>query len=546
MTCTERRWHLADVWEAVADRFSSADALVHADRRLAWSEFESHANGIAATLLSEGLRRQDKVAQYLYNSPEYPESIFATFKGGLVPVNTNYRYGVDELTHLWTDADVVAVIFHGTFTETCARVRERLSTVRTWIWVDDGDGSCPPWAIPYEKAAGSHPERVEPPWDRRGDDLLLLYTGGTTGQPKGVMWPQERLFRFLELRAGRRIPDAVDAVAYAASLERAGPRVVPVAPLMHGTGLMSSLDTLNRAGCVITMAERRFDAERLLDVVSVEHASGLVIVGDAIARPLVDCLDNEPHRWGLECVRYVVSSGVMFSRNAKEDLLRHLPNAVVLDTLGSSETGAAARSTSHRTDASGTASFRLVDGAVIIGEDGRTVDEAGGGTGRVAVSGPIPLGYYNDPVKTAESFVSVDGTDFALTGDWAEYLGDGSIRLLGRGSGCINSGGEKIYAEEVEDAVKSHSPVADCVVVGIPDDRFGEIVVALVETVTGAELDEQAVIDHVRARIAPYKAPRRVLCVASVGRAHNGKVDHNELKARAAAMLGIPAPSRPS
>ncbi|MBI5087916.1 MAG: AMP-binding protein, partial [Actinobacteria bacterium] len=241
-------WNLAEIWERNADRFPEAVALLQGDRCSTWAEFDRRADGVAGTLLGAGVQRQDKVAQYLYNCPEYLESLFASFKAGLVPVNTNYRYTDDELTYLWDNADAVAVVFHGTFTERCAAMRHRVPGVHTWIWVDDGTDPCPDWAIAYEHAATSATSRTVPAWGRSPDDLYILYTGGTTGMPKGVMWRQDDLVGSLDAPSKQPLPSVPGWDAFDARMAKPGPRNLPAAPLMHGTGAFNAMWNLVLAG----------------------------------------------------------------------------------------------------------------------------------------------------------------------------------------------------------------------------------------------------------------------------------------------------------
>jgi 3-oxocholest-4-en-26-oate---CoA ligase len=522
-------WNLAGVWEAVAARFSAAPALRHGDRVISWREFDERANGVAASLLAGGLSRQDKVAQYMRNRPEYLESMFAAFKAGLVPVNTNYRYGDDELIYLWGDSDTTAVVFDAEFTEVCARLRARLPDVRCWLRVGDEAGS-PDWATPYEEAATGHPGRVVGDGGRSGDDLYLLYTGGTTGMPKGVMWRQDDLFRMMESTFGDWAEGPADPAGWAARLPRPAPPALPAPPLMHGTACWFALPVLSRGGTVVTLTGTPFDAVELLDTVVAAGVRRLCIVGDAFAKPLLRELDADPNRWDLSGLQVIVSSGAMLSQDSKQRLLRYAPRVQIVDGLGTSESGNVATTTTSRGDETGTARFKLSPNTRVVDAAGRDVVPGSGQSGRLAVGGYIPLGYYGDPDKTAATFVVLDGRRYVIAGDWATVDADGGITLLGRGSSCINTAGEKVYPEEVEEVLKQSAGVRDAAVVGVPDERFGEAVVALVEPDAGHDLDEAALITHVKRRLAAYKAPRRVFMVESVGRGPNGKLDHPRLK----------------
>ena len=536
-------WNYAEVWEAVAERLPDAPAQRHAEALWTWRQFDQRADAIAAHLLAAGVAEQDKVAQYLYNGPEYLESVFAAFKAGLAVVNTNYRYTPDELTYLWDNADVVAVVFHGAFSEQCAAVAERLPSIHTWLWVDDGTGPCPAWATPYESAAASWPGRTAAPWGRSGDHLLLLYTGGTTGLPKGVMWRQDDLFRALDRLNRRRLPSPTDVDELASQLDRPGPSGLPAAPLMHGTGLVNALTTLSFGGSIVTLAGRHFDPVELLDTVERQRVKSMTIVGDAFGRPILRALDAEPDRWDISGLRVIISSGVMWSKETKRGLLRHNDRMILVDTLGSSEAmGMATSATTAADDAATSGTFQLADSTRVFSEDGDDVVPGSGEVGLVAMSGPMPLGYYKDADKSAATFRIVDGVRYTIPGDWATVDADGTVRLLGRGSQCINTGGEKVYPEEVEEVLKLHPSVADAAVVGVPDERFGEAIQALVEPANGAELDEADLIAHVKERLAAYKAPKRVISVASVNRAPNGKLDYKALKETALRSLDSTRP----
>ncbi|MGI9029288.1 MAG: acyl-CoA synthetase [Ilumatobacteraceae bacterium] len=524
-------WNFADVFEAVADRQPDALAQRHAGRSTTWAEFDRRADGIAAALLAAGVGEQDKVAQYLYNSPAYLESTFAAFKAGLCTVNTNYRYTDHELLYLWDNADVVAVVFHGTFADRVDALRDRLRRVRTWLFVADGSGPCPTWAIDYETATQVQPaERMSGPWGRSGDHLLLLYTGGTTGAPKGVMWRQDDLFGALDAANKKRLPPEQDLDAAAERVAKPGPRNLPAAPLMHGTGLFNALSNLMIGGSVVTMEGRRFDPVELLDTVERERINSMSIVGDAFAKPILRALDAQPDRWDVSSLRVIVSSGVIWSAQTKAGLLRHNERLIMVDSLGSSEAIGMASSTVTADGSAATASFQLGPTTRVVTDDGRDVEPGSGERGMVAMRGHTPVGYYKDPEKSATTFRLIDGARYSIPGDYATVDADGTVRLLGRGSQCINTGGEKVYPEEVEEVLKLHPTVADAAVVGIPDERFGEAITALVEPHAGATVDEAALVAHVKEHLAGYKAPKRVLAIDSLGRAANGKLDYRALK----------------
>ena len=528
-------WNFADVWEVVAETLPDATAAVHGDLRRTWSELDHRADAVAAALLEGGIAPGDTVAQYLYSCPEYVESVFACFKLGIAPVNTNYRYGADELAYLWDNADCAAVVFHGSFSELADGVRSRVPRVRRWLWVDDGSGPCPPWADDYGTIAARSVSRASPPWGRTPDDLFLIYTGGTTGMPKGVMWRQDDLFAILNRTAPVRFPEEGGLDDVRAALVKPGPSHIPCAPLMHGTGAFTSMAMLSSGGSVITLPGRHFDPRELLDTVERERVKSLAIVGDAFAKPILAALDADPAKWDISSLRVITSSGVMWSAATKEGLLRHNPRLILVDTLGSSEAISMASSVATAGgEGSRTAAFSLGPTTRVIDESGRDVVPGSGEVGMVAFQGRVPLGYYKDEEKSRRTFRLLDGQRWSVPGDFASVDADGTLRLLGRGSQCINTGGEKVYPEEVEEVIKTHPGVLDAACVGVPDERFGEVVVALVE-VAGEPPDEAAVIAHVKDHLAGYKAPKRVFVIPSLGRAPNGKVDYRALREAAVA-----------
>jgi len=529
-------WNFADVWEAIAELQPDAPALIRGSSVRSWSEFDLRSNAVAARLLRAGLTHQSRVAQYLMNSMEYVESLFATFKAAMVPVNTNYRYVADELAYLWIDAGVEAVMFHGSFTEAASQVRLRVPDVKLWLWVDDGVGECPDWAEPYERVATSGEAVPGDAPTRSGDDLFLLYTGGTTGQPKGVMWRQDDLFCVLNRSATIKYPedgaiDVVQSLLEAAGDERA--RVIPAAPLMHGTAAFSAFAILDSGGAVVLCESTKFDPEELLDTIEAHGVTDLSIVGDAFAKPLLDALNANPNRWDISSLKVMLSSGVMWSAPVKDGLIGHAPNLLCVDTLGSSEAVGLARSISSSRGTAKTAGFKLGPDAQVIRDDGTAVTPGSGETGLVAIAGRAPIGYFNDPEKSAKTFREIGGRRWTTPGDYATVNEDGTVTLLGRGSGCINTGGEKVFPEEVEESLKLHPSVRDAVVMGAPHERFGQQVIGFVEVNPGAELEIDDLKASLQDRLAGYKVPRHLVIVETIGRAANGKVDQARWKSEA-------------
>lgn len=512
----------ADAWDAVADSCPAEPCQIQGNRILSWGAVSSRANALARYLLSAGAQRQDKVAQYLYNCPEYMESVWACFKAGLVPVNTNYRYREQELVYLWTNADIVAVVFHGCFTETIERIRSKLPKVKTWLHVDDECETCPSWAQSYDATVRAEvAEHVHAPWGRSVDDIYMLYTGGTTGLPKGVMWRQSDVYQYLlETQVllnpeGGRPPRPV---------------LLPASPLMHGTGLVSSFRAMMNGGAIVTLLSRRLDVEELLDTIETRRITTLVIVGDAFGRPMLHALEENPSRWNIASIKTISSSGVMWSVETKQALLRHNQQMSLFDSLGSAEAMGIASSLTTAADALPTGKFLASKCASVISSDGRILGPGSGEVGLLAVRGCLPVGYYKDEQKTAATFRIINGERWSVPGDFGLVEQDGTLRFFGRGSLCINTGGEKVFPEEVEEVLKAHPTVRDAIVVGLPDTRFGESIHAAVEREPGSEIDPATLIAHVKSVLAGYKAPRSVIDVGSLGRAANGKADYQRWK----------------
>ncbi len=541
-------WNFADVWEAIAAVQPDHPAHIRGDRVLTWAEFDARSDALAAHFIAKGMDHQAKVASFLYNGPEYIESYFAAFKGGFAPVNTNYRYGPEELFYLFDNADAQAVVFHSSFTDVLEKIRGRLGGVTAWVAVAEPGYPVPAWADDYDVVVAKVPTQrpVKAPWGRSGDDLLLLYTGGTTGMPKGVMWAQDDLFNVIGAGGNTLlgIPPATsieDLVARIRSPEHLRPTTLIACPLMHGTGQFSNLIAFNQGGAAATLPSRKFNAMELWDETDRLGASNIVIVGLAFSTPMLEALEANPGRWDLSTVRAMSSSGSMWSQENKQGLLSYAKNAMIFDSFGSSEAVGLGVSASAPGAAAKTAAFTPGPNCVIFTEDGRRVEPGSGERGMVAVSGLLPRGYYKDEEKTAKTFKTIEGIRWSVPGDWAEVNADGTLKLLGRGSVCINTGGEKVFPEEVEEALKTHVSVRDAVVIGLPDARFGERICAVVETDGSAQPTLAELSAHVRTTLAGYKAPRDVVLVESIGRAPNGKVDYKAVKDRAISILGVTA-----
>ena len=529
-------WNLATMWEAVADAIGDAPALQHRDLERTWSEFDERAARWAAVLGEFGAGHDSKVGLYLYNGPEYLEATYGCFKARSVPVNVNYRYTEHELRYLLENSDAEVVLVDSSFAAHLDAIRDDLPLLRGIVQV--GEGPLVPGALRYEEAlAAAEPA---PRIGRSVDDLWFLYTGGTTGMPKGVMWPQGNLYAtgaatFKGLR--QPFPETpADVGATARVVRDAGiaPVMLPAAPLMHGTSAIASWGALSAGGTITTLGCRHLDAVELVETIAARRVTNLVIVGDAFAKPIIAAIEERPDL-DLSCLQIVISSGVMWSQPVKDALLAHL-DVVLADLVGSSEGVGAASSVAKRGRSIGTARFRLGENSRVFTEDGREVEPGSGERGVIAIGGPIPIGYYKDPEKSAGTFRTFGGRVWSVPGDFATVDDDGSIRLLGRGSVCINTAGEKVFPEEVEETLKTHPSVIDANVVGIPDEKWGAAVSAVVSAGSERPTVEE-LVSHCRATLAGYKCPKHIVFVDAVRRGPNGKADYRWAAEQVAAAL---------
>lgn len=531
--------NFATIWEGIADTVGEAPAVAHGPEVRDWATFENRAARLANALRSFEIGSNDKVAFYLYNGFEYQEAQFAAFKQRAVPCNVNYRYIAEELAYLLNNADAKAIFFDVSLRDRVAQVVDRCEKLRLLVQV--GGGDLLDGAVAYEDLiTGSAPA---PRIERSGDDLWFLYTGGTTGNPKAVMWPQDQMianmgghYRILKREIPKNAAAAIDAAVEMHKRERTT-RLLASAPLMHGTSGINSLHVLTMGGMVATLVSRSLDAEELWRSVARHRLTMLVIVGDAFARPMLESLDaakaaGKPH--DLSSVYQVFSSGVMWSAESKRAFLEHKAMTLI-DSLGASESIGQGMQTIRRDEGAKTATGRFALGptTAVISDDGRFLSPGSDEVGRLANRGANPIGYYKDEAKTAETFPLIDGVRWSIPGDYATVDADGTITLLGRGSVCINSGGEKIFPEEVEEALKSHSAVLDCNAVGLADPRWGQSVNAVVLIEPGVEVSDDELIAHCRTRIASYKAPKRIVRVEEFVRSPNGKSDYQWAKATA-------------
>ena len=524
------------LWERIADAVPDHTALVHGERHLSWREFDDRAARLAAALAGLGVGHDSKVAFYLYNGHEYVEATHATFKLRAVPANVNYRYLEEELEYLLDNSDAEVLLFHGSLADRVKSVRDRAPKLKAVVQVDDGsprlDG-----ALDYEDLITSHDPA--PRIERSGDDLYFLYTGGTTGMPKAVMWRHEDLFDATMptayLLRGKQPPEDADGVAVIAKeLVEAGEAAVhiPASPLMHGTGFITALQTLTGGGTVVTLESRKFDAHELWRTVEREGVKQMAIVGDAFAKPMLRALEeaeSQGHPYDISSVGLMVSSGVMWTAEVKQALLER-GNIILYDALSASEgIGFATNVTMPGSDVK-TAKFMVGSNTKVFTEDDREIERGSGEIGMLAVGGAIPLGYFKDDAKTGATFREIGGRRWSIPGDFATVEADGTVTLLGRGSVCINTGGEKVYPEEVEEAVKIHAGVVDCNVVGVPDEKWGEAVTAVVAGRAGETLSEDDLRAEVSHHLADYKRPKHYVVVDEIVRGPSGKADYRWAK----------------
>ena len=533
--------NLASAWEAIADEVGDSTAVSVAGRHYSWTDFDDRAARLAGTMLEHGLGPDSKVALYLYNGNEYPEAQYAAFKVRGIPANVNYRYTGDELAYILENSDAEAIFFDHTLADRLEAVRDRCPMLRLAVQV--GGGEVPDWALGYEEAVSADPM---PRIDRSGSDLWFLYTGGTTGMPKAVMWDHTNLLGSMEATFRPfRLPvpsTPAEAAATARSVADAGKEIrqLCAAPLMHGTSGIPGLATLSHGGMLSTLSSRAFDADELWRIVELDRITMVTMVGDAFGRPMVESLDRasaEGRMPDLSSLRLLLSSGVMFSAATKEAMLDH-HGCTIVDSLGSSEgTGMASQVMSRRRRDTATARFRLGEHTRVLTDEGIDVQPGSGERGQIALGWPLPLGYFKDPAKTEEAFPMVAGRRWSIPGDWATVEADGTITLLGRGSACINTGGEKVFPEEVEEALKELDAVVDCNVVGLDDDRWGQAVTAVVELTAPGAADADELRAGVRERLAGYKVPKRIVLVERVERSPNGKTDYRWAKSVAEAAV---------
>jgi 3-oxocholest-4-en-26-oate---CoA ligase len=510
---------LGAVFEATISAADPAQpALIHGDDRRSWADVDRRTGSLAAAMLAGGVVAGDRCALLMRNSAAYGEGLVACLRARLVHVNVNYRYTGEELWYILDNSDAAVCIYDAEFAPLIASIRSRLPTK---YWVQVG-GDTPAWAVDFETISTAG--HVLAPQSHQADDMLFIYTGGTTGLPKGVMWDQAALWALMNAGATSVMPESLadHAANVKAGVGRTKSLVLP--PLMHGTGLIIALGTLARGGTVVTLPGHNFDPGHATTTCAAEACDYAVIVGDAFARPILKALDAGIG--SIATLNVMISSGTMWSPEVKAGLLDHAPAMMIVDSLGSSE-GLGLGAAAQTKDNAGAPTKFMADGnTLIIGDDMKPVPA--GTMGRIARGGLIPRGYWKDPVKSAATFPEIDGKRYSIPGDFAIIEADGSFTLLGRGSQCINTAGEKVFPEEVEEVLKTHPAIEDALVFGLPDEKWGQCVTAVVEA--HAPVDAEALRAHVRLHLAGYKTPKTVHIVAKVPRAPNGKADYAAAK----------------
>ena len=530
------QWSYGDILEAV-EKITPEDqpALIHGDRVTNWGSFVHRTNNLARNLLASGVEPGEKIAFYMRNCPEYSEGIAAGFKAGLTHVNVNYRYIEQELIYLLDNSDATVVIYNSEFQHYVDEIKNQLLGVKLWLVVDDGRTSA------YENMAnngdGSSPNIKHSP-----DDLLFLYTGGTTGMPKGVMWRHDDLFQVLGAGGNARLgtPPCADLAEFLERL-KANPKTVtlPLPPLMHGTGLLSAVGAMAAGGTCITLTSQSFEPKLALENITKHKVTQVTIVGDAFARPMLEVLDENPEEYDISSVSVINSSGVMWTREIKAGLLKHNENLLLSDAFSSSEAIGIGTSLMTKDQTIDVAKFSLGPNCKVFSEGLIEVKPGTGESGMVAVRGFLPVGYYKDQEKTDKTFKIIDGVRYSIPGDWVRVEDDGSLTLLGRGSNCINTAGEKVYPEEVEEALKLHDTVADALVVGVKDAKWGQSITAVVQPKDGCMIDELELKKFSRKHLAAYKLPKQILVKGNLNRAPNGKADYKSIQEYAERQLGI-------
>ncbi|MCC6919590.1 MAG: acyl-CoA synthetase [Alphaproteobacteria bacterium] len=533
-------WNFGDILDVIERTVDpNRLALAHGDRTLTWREAGERSNRLARNFAAAGVKVGDKIAHYMRNQPAYMETVRAGFKGRFTHVNINYRYKPDEVAYIIENSDAAVLVYGSEFRDTVTEIRDRLPLVKLYVEVGGGKDKAP-FAEDFETlatAGDGSPLDIR----RSGDDQLFLYTGGTTGMPKGVIWPHKELREVALMgarKAGLAAPDTIPELIAALTAGPLSTPMLPACPLMHGTGLFSAIGAAMNAGAIVTLDNASFDAHELWRAVDRWKVGSMAIVGDAFAKPMLRALNEKPGAYDVSSVLNIVSSGVMWSTEVKRGLLEHMPQAMMTDSFGSSEAVGLGSSIMIKDGEIPTARFTIGDRAQVFDENDEPVAPGSGKQGLIALAPPLPLGYYKDEAKTAKTFRTIRGQRFSMPGDFCIVEADGTIVLLGRGNATINTAGEKVFPEEVEEVLKTHPSIEDALVVGVPDEKWGQAITAVVKTAPGYGVDEADIVAHVKHRLAAYKSPKRVLLADGISlRAPNGKADYKTAAAFARAAV---------
>jgi len=526
-------FQIADLFEIVVDAVPDKEAIYDTKHRLTYRQLDERANQLAHYWRSLGLGKGSHIGLYTYNGAEYIEAVLAASKISATTININYRYVDEELRYLLDDADVSLLVYARALAPIVARVLPKAPDVKHTMYIDDESGedvSVVAGTVEYEEAiAGQKKERDFDP--RSPDDHFIVYTGGTTGMPKGVIWRHEDLF-FAGLQGGRPQGDPIETPEELGEIAKAGEmdgNFHPAPPLIHGTSQFATLIALFAGGKVTFSRSPSFRPEEAAMLVDQEGINIIVLIGDAMCRPFLDFLRENPGKYNMDSLMVMTSQSAIISRSTIAGFEELLPNVMILNNFGASETGHQGQAIGTN-DEEGRPQFFMSESTMIIDDDGNIVEPGSDKIGRLARTGHIPLGYYKDEKKTAETFVEIDGKRWVIPGDYAKVDADGIVSLLGRGSVCINTGGEKVYPEEVEEALKDHDAIADVLVVGVPDDRWGERVVAIIQLKDGQQADGDELKEHLTQHVARYKIPKNWYFCELVQRQPSGKPDYKWAK----------------
>ncbi len=521
-------FNLAELFERVADAVPERTAIVAENVRLTYAQLDDRATRFAHALAARGITAGDHVGLQLHNGTEYLEAMLGAFKIRAVPVNVNYRYTDRELAYLYDDADLVALVYHRMFAPQIQPAFDRTPRLRTLFAVDDHSNGALTGSIDYRKSL-AEAAVARDFTGRSGDDLYVAYTGGTTGMPKGVMWRHEDIF-FAAMGGGDPTTMQGPIVRADEIVDRVPPVglvILVLPPLMHVSAQWGAFSALYGGGTVVLATPGSLDADEAWRLIAAEHVNVLTVVGDAMARPLLDAYAAAPQPRDVSSLIVFASGGAVLSPSTKAQIASLLPNVITVDGFGSTETGVTGtRAQMPGGAVEGGSRFTVGDHCAVLDDDLRPVVPGSGAVGRLARRGRVPIGYYNDAAASAATFVEFDGQRWALTGDAATVDESATVVLLGRGSATINTGGEKVYAEEVEAVVKDHPSVWDAVIVGAPHERWGEQVVAVVALRPGCSLTIDELREHSRAYLAGYKLPRVLHCVGDIVRTPSGKCDY--------------------